>query len=193
MIDVDVLIDIDPDFRCMVCNRQQFDYLELVDLIECTFCMECYSPAQARTIPYDKMRELCGLPDVKLQVALDWARRTQILPYVQWGESFIDKWELTIGRTSTPVPWPGGKVPDWVPVASEKQIVESATRAAAETGKTVEEYLEMITNLVESAPLPKPERRPLPKPSHTPPMWAQNPARTKRTRNRSTDIRTPGK
>ena len=150
-------------------------------------------PAPVREpIPYDEMRRILGLLDVKLQVALDRARRTQILPYVQWGKSFT-KQALTFGRATAVVPWPGGKVPEWVPVAAEKQIVESAARAAAFTGRTVEEYLEMITNLVESAPLPKPERRALPKPSHTPPMWAQNPSRTKRTRNRSTDIRTPGK
>ena len=63
-------IDINPAFRCMICNRQSFDYLELVDLIECTFCMECYSPAQARRIPYDEMRRLCGLdPAVKAYCA----------------------------------------------------------------------------------------------------------------------------
>lgn len=46
-------------------------------------------------------------------------------------------------------------------------------------------------------PLPDRSKRdwrvlpPVPVPSHTPPPWAQDPARTRRTGNRSTDARTP--
>lgn len=89
---MNIHIDIDPDFRCMICNRQQFDYLELVDLIECTFCMECYSPAQAKKIPYDEMRRLCGLPDVSAYIARRdaaraWNRMTSA--FLTFGEVIV--------------------------------------------------------------------------------------------------------
>ena len=66
---MNIHIDIDPDFKCEFCNRQSFDYLELVDLIECTFCTACYSPAEAKRIPYDEMRRILNLPDVSDYIA----------------------------------------------------------------------------------------------------------------------------
>lgn len=39
--------------------------------------------------------------------------------------------------------------------------------------------------------LETPQQRALPRPSHQPPMWANNPTRTRRTRNRATNVRTP--
>ncbi|MFF1531461.1 hypothetical protein [Cellulomonas sp. NPDC058312] len=45
---------------------------------------------------------------------------------------------------------------------------------------------------VELPPRPREDGRPHPpRPSTTPPMWAQNPGRTRRNRNKSTDARTP--
>lgn len=39
--------------------------------------------------------------------------------------------------------------------------------------------------------LETPQQRALPRPSHQPPMWANNPTRTRRTHNHSTNVRTP--
>lgn len=44
----------------------------------------------------------------------------------------------------------------------------------------------------EPEPAPRADGRPpVPRPSTTPPMWANNPGRTRRARNRASDIRTP--
>jgi uncharacterized OB-fold protein len=42
---------IPPDFKCVTCGRKQFNYLELADLIECTYCMEVYAPIEETTKP----------------------------------------------------------------------------------------------------------------------------------------------
>ena len=89
---MNIHIDIDPDFKCEFCNRQSFDYLELVDLIECTFCTACYSPAEAKRIPYDEMRRLCGLPDVidyiaRREAEIAWERMMSAFSGV--GESIV--------------------------------------------------------------------------------------------------------
>lgn len=89
---MNIHIDIDPDFKCEFCHRQLFDYLELVDLIECTFCTACYSPAEAKQIPYDEMRHILNLPDVSDYIArrdaeIAWERMMSAFSGV--GESIV--------------------------------------------------------------------------------------------------------
>lgn len=136
-------IDIDPDFRCMICNRQQFDYLELVDLIECTFCMECYSPAQAKKIPYDEMRRILNLPDVSDYIA----RRD---------------FQLAWNRMTT----------------SCRAFGEGLVLVYMELDRAVEPLRQFAADIGRKA-------------KHVPPMWAVDPAHSRRARNRATDIRTP--
>lgn len=140
---MNIHIDIDPDFRCMICNRQQFDYLELVDLIECTFCMECYSPAQAKRIPYDEMRRILNLPDVS--------------DYIARREAGI-AWERMMSVFSG--------------------VGESIVLAYKDLERSMEPFRQFAAGLQR-------------KPKHVPPMWAVDPAHSRRTHNRASDIRTP--
>ncbi|MGR6523852.1 hypothetical protein ACU5JM_19635 [Rhodococcus erythropolis] len=140
---MNIHIDIDPDFRCMICNRQQFDYLELVDLIECTFCMECYSPARAKRIPYDEMRRILNLPDVGDYIA---RREAEIA------------WERMMSVFSG--------------------VGESIVLAYKELEKSIEPFKQFAAAFGRKS-------------KHVPPMWAVDPAHSRRTRNREADIRTP--
>ena len=281
---MDVLIDINPEFRCMICNRQSFDYLELVDLIECTFCMECYSPAQARRIPYDEMRRLCGLPDFPdlrlcapsypytldslMRMRAGFFGRTRPNPYVQLrapGDPGIvsTPWtseELEYARRNYAVPVryvfgvsePGEPVPSCTPnwplrigdrvgfkssngFRQESVVVDivgsgfsteyrtedprfSARARRLSAYARVRDQIAALGLDIPDSPddfalwtLPEdpfdptvwtinsdpesdtrtPQERALPRPSSTPPMWAVNPGRSRRTRNRATDVRTP--
>lgn len=119
-------------------------------------------PAQANKIPYDEMRRILNLPDVSAYIA----RRDAELAWDHLRLSF-QVHALAFGRAFT-------------------VIGEAARRA-----------LVPITAFAESlSPEIDPHntsRKPgeVPKPKRTPPMWAVDPSRSPRTRNRATDIRTP--
>ena len=182
-------IEINPEFRCMICNRQSFDYLELVDLIECTFCMECYSPAQARRIPYDEMRRLCGLPDVRAYV-----RQRDLIREAFSG--VVD----AVNRSLEPNPpsFRGGKLPPWM-----VDLGEARCREEDLDGKTANRRIERMVTIIKRShrmiwePGGRPpnwmqaEKAAEPKLKQSPPMWAFDPSRSPRTSNRATDIRTP--
>lgn len=218
MNEIRLQIEIDEDFRCSTCGRQAFDYLELVDLIECTYCMECFNPAQARRIPYDEIRRLCGLPDVSTyivqrdrelaaaeadewfsRVLADLAKRTPLSRdelLALWAEvkptlpvdAFTESLEsaiycaLTFGQSFWRVP---------VPRPAPPRVFLDHPPNMAEGGRVVP-----WTTFVDRSPEPDTrsvQERALPRPSSMVPMWAQNPARTRRSRNHASDIRTPNK
>ncbi|MGN0126052.1 MAG: hypothetical protein ACI38R_22650 [Rhodococcus sp. (in: high G+C Gram-positive bacteria)] len=115
--------------------------------------------------------------------------------------------------------WSGGNIPDWIeqvqlwpnpmitgyrddvivdPMRSATNRLEALQEQLVEIGRdagltlTAGRWLPAET----TAPAPDqavetPQQRALPRPSTTPPMWANDPARTRRTRNRSRNIRTP--
>ncbi|OFV78492.1 hypothetical protein [Rhodococcus erythropolis] len=159
---MNIHIDIDPDFKCEFCYRQVFDYLERVDLIECTFCTACYSPAEANRIPYDEMRRLCGLPDVSEYVA----RRDATLAWDQLRANF-QVHAAAFGRAFT-------------------VIGEAARRALV----PITVFAESIAPEIDPHNASRKPGE-VPKPKRTPPMWAIDPSHSPRNRNRATDIRTP--
>ena len=209
MNEIRLQIEIDEDFRCSTCGRQLFDYLELVDLIECTYCMECFNPAQARRIPYDEMRRLCGLPDVSGYVAqrvaagilADLAKRsplsrTELLSILSEIEPSIPmaahhRFSAELLKMAL-YPALAFDQSFWhVPAFRYSTYFPRQTPNMAEGGHVVP-----WTTFVDRSPEPDTrsvQERALPRPSSTPPMWARNPAKTRRSRNHASDIRTPNK
>ncbi|MBM4525159.1 hypothetical protein GS462_11125 [Rhodococcus hoagii] len=131
-------------------------------------------------IPYDEMRRILGLPDVRDEVLLMRMTRHASLPIPTW-------WQL--GQVN-----PAHKLRVARPVlarfaASAEQIhsfvahMNEFARAAAAVTR----------HPLLAAPLqPKTSTHPrIPRPSHTPPPWAPDPARTRRTKNGGIDMRTP--
>lgn len=183
-------------------------------------------------IPYDEMRRLLGLSDVRDEVM---AMRARAMAGSPWpGRPYV----FHTAEYGTPrfqgafAVHPGGRAPSWLPEMvriAEKapvppiarwqlecvaevfaptreslQALGEAAQRAAEAmtiaamtyslGATQTHWLsdEVWAAAVadESAPETL-QQRALPRPSHTPPMWAPDPARTRRSRNGGIDMRTP--
>lgn len=122
--------------------------------------------APVSEIPYEEMRRLCGLPDIEHLDLMALIRKhglNQAISFMQLTGTFQQQEDGRIQWTPDPSPW-------WVPV--DRPSIESTQwtygRRTGSTGGFLGGR--------------KPEvATPLPKPSTSPPMWANNPARTRRT------------
>lgn len=123
-------------------------------------------------IPYDEMRRILGLPDVRLEVA---AMRTKlaVLRAFDAMQSFsqaLMKASEQASRFTEATATPMARQVALTRPITTQVIPGGAAQRAAER-RTRESVL--------------------PRPSHTPPPWAADPARTRRTKNGGIDMRTP--
>lgn len=166
----------------------------------------------AQVIPYDEMRRILGLPDVRPaalhRVHERFKRGDRIICETvngsRYGGVIIDAVEHGDEVTYTLAD------PRWSEQAqafSTGREPARANGAAKDPTVAVEGYrvfieaiarLTRVAGALHSVPVvlfpPKPQcpRGPrVPRPSHTPPMWAPDPARTRRTKNGGIDMRTP--
>lgn len=137
-------------------------------------------------IPYDTMRRILGLPEP---------------PFNEGGARGGMVSLSRIAHVGAPSFWPGGKLPSWqAALVRQMQIAldvddvfarlaESIRQLGGSSDLTAEKLREFASALEPERNMPK--ERALPRPSHTPPPWALNPARTRRTKNGGVDMRTP--
>lgn len=81
-----------------------------------------------------------------------------------------------------------------IPAAAEENLRSWASAMVTAFGDLAPAVSNLVLDAYFDEPPPEPEslhQRALPRPSHQPPMWANNPTRTRRTRNRATNVRTP--
>lgn len=139
-------------------------------------------------IPYDEMRRILGLPEP---------------PFNAGG---LPKAVAARVRSNGVLAvWPGGKVPDYVQQLShplteaEKLAITEGFRrlglvvhdwqlrfldVMTEVGKATRSIAQTLDSLTPKDQRPHPLHPAIPRPSHTPLMWANNPTRTHRRRNR---------
>ncbi|NKS97479.1 hypothetical protein GTA09_20305 [Rhodococcus hoagii] len=143
----------------------------------------------AQTIPYDEMRRILGLPEPPFNAGGLWNT-----PAV-----------TARGTFPQAVPRSGGKTPQYIQQLShplteaEKLAITEGFRRLGlviqdwqmrvlehmvEVGKAARHIVETVESLTPEDQRPHPLHPAIPRPSHTPPIWANNPTRTHRRRNR---------
>lgn len=139
-------------------------------------------------IPYDEMRRILGLPD----------------PPFDRGGIPRTEWTIVRNRGAGAV-WPGGRIPahvlrlqnplteaEWGAITEAYERMGAVVRslrpallaAFEEAAKVARHGAESVDALTPDDQRPHPLHPAIPRPSHTPPMWANNPTRTHRRRNR---------
>ncbi|WJJ10398.1 hypothetical protein P9990_17655 [Prescottella equi] len=160
----------------------------------------------AQEIPYDEMRAILGLPDLPQTTPYQPHRRFEhgdrlvcetvdgaqysgiIVDVVEHGDEVSYKLEdprysaraqnLAVIRDRAL----GGDLAAKV----EHALAVGVIKLAADLSEVP------VTHFPRPEPDSRtPRERALPRPSHTPPPWAQDPARTRRTKNGGIDMRTP--
>lgn len=101
------------------------------------------------------------------------------------------EFSFTIGRPSRAVVLPGAQSPEWLQSETYENVQAFARELSACSAIPLGECMQAVLNAIAPVKRELPKRNRLPKPSTTPPMWAHDPARTRRSRNRATNIRTP--
>lgn len=116
-------------------------------------------------IPYDEMRRLCGLPDIDhldLMAVIRKRGLNQAISFIQLTGTFEQEEDGRIQWTAHPMPW--------VNPVDEPSIESTQWTYGRRTG-IAGGFLGGREPEVATAP---------PKPSTSPPMWANNPTKTRR-------------
>lgn len=183
-------------------------------------------------IPYDEMRRILGLPDVRDEVILMRLRAMAGRRWPGYPYLFHTAEYGTPRHQGAVVAYLGGRPPRWVSdlvvrasdaagfpppppwqvdAAAARLLRTMSPRAPIGAAKDLEAAIAPIRTFIAAMnefaraaaaatavpttfypPKPKKPTGPrLPRPSHTPPPWAQDPTRTRRTKNSGIDMRTP--
>lgn len=122
-------------------------------------------------IPYDEMRRLCGLPDIRLLAALDWARRQSGLVYLSYRDSGgIVREEFTLARDGTRVK-----------VERDREVYAFASGLEEVVASTLKEVAEVANRMMPILDAMADGMRP----KQSTPMWVRDPSKTHRTAFRS--------
>ncbi|NKS62386.1 hypothetical protein GS493_05800 [Rhodococcus hoagii] len=134
-------------------------------------------------IPYDAMRAILGLPDVRDEVM---RMRAKLFLDSASGQPYVFYSDESPPEST-----------EWRTIRFESGLeVRVGGRASGRQGVRLDEHIiparyadrysaELAAINASTFPAPRtPQERALPRPSHTPPMWANDPTRTRRRRNR---------